>query len=108
MSETYSIIILPEAQDDMRKIILYIAGELSAPQAALALQNEFKETINSLGFMPERIKTVEEQPWRDAGIRKIKVKNYYVYFIVDDEAMTVKVMAVIYTGKDQKRDLRKL
>lgn len=108
MSETYSLIILPEAQNDIRKIILYIAGELSAPQAALALQNEFKRTIESLSSMPKRIKTVDEQPWKDAGIRKIKVKNYYIYFIVDDETMIVKVMAVIYIGRDQKRNLRKL
>jgi len=37
MSDKYKLIILPEAQQDMRGILLYIAGELCAPQAALDL-----------------------------------------------------------------------
>ena len=55
--------------------------------------------------MPKRIKTVDEQPWKDAGIRKTRVKNYYIYFIVDDEEMAVKVNAVIYVGMDQSRQM---
>ena len=101
MSEQYRLIILPEAQKDIRNIILYIARELAAPQAALNLQNEFQKEINSLAEMPRRIKIVDEQPWKDAGIRKTRVKNYYIYFLVDDEEMAVKVNAVIYVGRDQ-------
>lgn len=101
MSDQYKLIILPEAQKDIRDIILYIARELMAPQAALNLQDEFQKEINSLAEMPKRIKTVDEQPWKDAGIRKTRVKNYYIYFLVDDEQMAVKVNAVIYVGRDQ-------
>jgi len=49
--------------------------------------------------MPKRIKTVDEQPWKDIGLRKTRVKNYYIYFLVDDEEMAVKVNAVIYAGR---------
>ncbi len=38
MSDNYKIIILPEAQQDIRNIVLYIANELVSPQAALNLQ----------------------------------------------------------------------
>jgi plasmid stabilization system protein ParE len=105
MSDQYKLIILPEAQKDIRGIILYIARELMAPQAALNLQDEFQKEINSLAKMPKRIKTVDEQPWKDAGIRKTRVKNYYIYFLVDDEEMAVKVNAVIYVGRDQLRQM---
>ena len=105
MSDQYRLIILPEAQNDIRGIILYIARELMAPQAALNLQTEFQKEIKSLANMPKRIKTVDEQPWKDAGIRKTRVKNYYIYFIVDDEKMAVKVNAVIYVGMDQSRQM---
>lgn len=96
MSDQYKLIILPKAQKDIRGIILYIARELMAPHAALNLQDEFQKEINSLAKMPKRIKNVDEQPWKDAGIRKTRVKNYYIYFLVDDEEMAVKVNAVIY------------
>ena len=105
MSDQYRLIILPEAQNDIRGIILYIARELMAPQAAPNLQTEFQKEIKSLANMPKRIKTVDEQPWKDAGIRKTRVKNYYIYFIVDDEEMAVKVNAVIYVGMDQSRQM---
>ena len=105
MSDQYKLIILPEAQKDIREIVLYIARDLAAPQAALNLQDEFQKEINSLARMPKRIKTVDLQPWKDAGIRKIRVKNYYIYFLVDDAEMAVKVNAVIYVGRDQTKQM---
>ena len=105
MSDMYTPIILPEAQKDIREIVLYIARELAAPQAALSLEEKFRETIDSLRKNPQRIKTVDDQPWKDAGIRKTRVKNYYIYFIIDDEKMQVKVNAVIYVGRDQVRQM---
>lgn len=105
MSERYQLIILPEAAQDIRGIVLYVARDLAAPQAALNLQDAFQKEINSLDVMPKRIKTVDEQPWKDAGIRRTRVKNYYIYFLVDDEGMALKVIAVIYTGRDQAKHM---
>lgn len=105
MSDKYRLIILPEAQQDIRNIILYVAKDLAAPQAALNLQNAFKEGISSLAHMPERIKTVDEQPWKATGVRKIRIKNYYIYFVISEGERSVKVMAVIYVGQDQKKQM---
>ena len=105
MSKQYNLIILPEAQKDIRDIVIYIARELAAPQAALNLLAEFEKAINTLAERPKRIKTVNEQPWKDVGIRKIRVKNYYIYFLVDDDEVAVKVNAVIYTGRDQTKQM---
>jgi plasmid stabilization system protein ParE len=105
MSDLYKLIILPEAQQDIRNIVLYIARDLAAPQAALNLQDEFEKEIRSLAKMPKRIRKVDEQPWKDCGIRKTRVKNYYIYFLVDDAEMAVKVNAVIYIGRDQTKQM---
>ena len=105
MSEAYRVIVTPEAQRDIRDIVLYIARELGAPQTALHLEQSLRAEIKTLAKMPKRIKTVDEQSWKDAGIRRTLVKKYYVYFIVDDEAGSVKVIAVIYVGRDQARQL---
>lgn len=45
------------------------------------------------------------EPWSSQGVRKIRVKNYYIYFIVDDNEMSVKVNAVIYVGRDQEKQV---
>jgi len=105
MSDKYKIIILPEAQNDIRNIVLYIARELAAPQAALNLQDAFQEGINSLANMPERIKTVDEQPWKEIKVRKIRVKNYYIYFVISEQEHAVKIMSVIYVGRDQRKQM---
>ena len=102
MSEKFKVIITPVAQDDIRNSVMYIAHELANPQAAIALQNEFRKEITSLETMPSRYKVVDEQPWGALGVRKVKVKNHYVYYVTDDENKTVSVIAVIYVRMDQQ------
>ena len=98
MSEIYKLVILPEAQKDIRDIIMYIAISLAAPKAALDLQDAFEKEIMSLTRMPERFRTIDEQPRKDAGVRKIRVRNYYIYYLISELETTVKIMAVIYVG----------
>jgi plasmid stabilization system protein ParE len=105
MAKEYRVIILPEAQRDIRNIILYIADNLSSPQTARNLRAVFQKEINSLSTMPERIKTVNDQPWKCVGVRRMLVKNYYVYFVISDTENAVKIMAIIYAGRDQKRQM---
>lgn len=105
MSEKYRLLILPEAQQDLRNIIIYIAKNLAAPQAALSLQENIEKQIKTLEFNPQRVKPIDESPWKESGIRKTRVKNYYIYFIVDDKEMAVKITAVIYAGRDQTTQL---
>ena len=77
MPDYYKVIILPEAQADIKKIVHYIAGSLSAPQAALILNKTFQQEIQSLSKMPKRFAVVDAPPWKEAGIRRFTVKNYY-------------------------------
>ena len=105
MADRYKLIILPEAQHDIRNTVLHIARELAAPQAAFNLREEFQKGINSLLEMPKRFKTVDEQPWKDVGLRRLIDKNYYVYYIADDEIMTVKIIALICTRMNQENQM---
>lgn len=107
MDEKYKVIITPEAQEDIRNSIRYIARELANPQAAMALQEELRKEITSLETMPLRFKIVDEQPWGALGVRKNIVKNHYVYYITDDESKTVSVIAVIYVRMDQQNQVNK-
>ena len=107
MPETYRVIVTPEAQGDIRDIVLYIARDLGAPQTALNLEQALRAEIKSLSDMPKRIKTVDEQPWKDEGVRRMLVKKYFVYFVVDDETTAVRVTAVIYAGRDQEWQMTK-
>lgn len=106
MAEEYRVIILSEAQRDIRETVLYIARELASPMAALRLEEALEAEIVSLSCMPKRVRTIDEQPWGKAGVRRTRVKNYYIYFLVDDGEKAVKVLAVIYSRRDQEGQLR--
>ena len=40
-------------------------------------------------------------------IRKLIVKNYYVYYNVNDLTRTISIIAVIYAGMDQTKQINK-
>ena len=107
MSDQYKVIVTPEAQQDIRLIINYIADELKAPQAAINLTDLIKENIKGLSVLHKRFKVIDEQPWADEGVRKAIVKNYYVYYAVNDDDLTVYITAVIYAGMDQGKQISK-
>jgi len=39
------------------------------------------------------------------GLRRISVKNYYIYFKIYEDRKEVSVLDIIYQGRDQKRRL---
>lgn len=103
--KTYTVRITRQARDHLRAIKSYIANELFAPEAANNTIAILKKEIKSLYQMPERIKLTNEEPWRSEGIRCMRVKNYYVYFWIDEENSTVQIISVIYVARDQAAQL---
>ena len=55
----------------------------------------------SLTQFPQRVALVEEEPWRNNGIHRLPVKNFLVYFWIDEDNVNVQVIAVIYDKRDQ-------
>lgn len=102
----YTVRITRQAKEHLKKIRKYIDEELLNPDAAQKMIAVLKEEISSLSVMPERITFTEEEPWRSLGIHRMTVKNYYVYFWIDEENKRVQVMAVIYTARDQLTQLK--
>ncbi len=79
---------------------------LFAPESAKAIIEMLRNEMGKLSLMPERIKLVDEQPWNSYGIRKKKVKNYYIYFWIDEDAKRVQIIAVIYAKMDQTEQMK--
>lgn len=76
MDKKYSIYITNYALDQMQKIKRYIAEELLAPQAAKDLLSAMRDAAASLEGLPFRNPLLEEDKWREQGIRKIVVKIF--------------------------------
>ena len=101
----YTIRITRQARDHLQEIKRYISQELSAPDAALNTIRTIRAEISKLSDTPAKYKTINEEPWGSAGFRKIRVKNYYVYYWIDEINRKVQITAVIYVKREQVRQL---
>ncbi|PIN51658.1 type II toxin-antitoxin system RelE/ParE family toxin [Trueperella pyogenes] len=106
--DEYSIRITTQARAHLRTIRDYIAIELESPAAAMSVLELLRNRMSTLVSMPRHVKLIDEQPWHDMGFRRIRVKNYYVYFWVNDDAKEVNIIAVIYARRDQVQQLKEL
>ena len=106
--KTYSVKITRQAWEQLRCIKKYIEEELLAPDAARNTIAALKKEILSLSETPERIKLTTEEPWRSEGVHRMRVRNYYVYFWIDEENSRVQVTSVVYVARDQVAQLEKM
>ena len=106
--DEYKIKVTRQAKEHLALIREYIATELKEPIIAKRILELLKSEMMSLQTMPYRVKCIDEQPWGELGFRKIRVKNYYVYFCVDESRKEVQILAVIYVRRDQAKQLEQL
>ena len=92
----YNVEILPVARKDMLDIVSYISMKLSNSKAASDLAEELIKKINSLAKRPYISPAyIPIRPLKHE-YRKLIVKNYIVFYWVDEETETVTVARVIY------------
>lgn len=108
MAETYIVKITSQAQQQIQEIIHYITYDLKARDAALHLLNTLEDNFNSLAQFPQRIALIDEEPWHTKGIHRLPVKNFLVYFWIDEPNKKVQITAVIYSKRDQLRQLSQM
>ena len=101
----YEVKLTAQAIGQIGETVQYISKIMSEPEIALKWANTLQSEIGKLSFMPFKYALTEEEPWREKGIRKMPVKNFLVYYLIDDENKTVWVMAVIYGRRDQSAAL---
>ena len=106
--KAYTVRITRQAREHLRGIRKYIEGELLAPDAARNTTMALKKEIKSLSEMPERIKLTDEEPWRSEGVHRMRVKNYYVYFWIDEDSLKVYIVGYSYMGQNQDKFLSSL
>lgn len=96
----YKVKILPQAWHMLLEITRYIRDELGEPGSAEAFMSIMQENIAALNAMPNRCSVTPEEPWRSRGVRRLLVKNWFVYYLVDEHLKKVDVIAVLYARSD--------
>lgn len=102
---TYKIEYLPSALRDLTEIADYIGGKLNNPEAADRLSETIVSTIEKLTDMPYRypvyypVATFSVKPLK-MEYRKMVIKNYLVFYWVNEEKHLVTIARVIYGGRN--------
>lgn len=100
MTNDYKVGYSVDSLNDLRDIYSYIASELLVPETVVAQINRIRKAIRSLDFMPSRYVVVEWEPWHSMGIHQFPVDHFIIYYLIDNEKMTVTVVRVLYSGRD--------
>ena len=96
----YNVIVSKPARADIINIGRYIAKQLHAPQSSANLVSDIHKSIADLKHMPKKYALVSDKRLAMFGIRSIPVKNYLVFYFVDDEAKTVNVIRILYGKRE--------
>ena len=97
----YEVKLTAQATEQIPEAVSYISKNLFESETSKRWLNILQENITSLNMLPARYPLTEEEPWRTYGIRKMPVKNFLVYYLINEEQQTVVVTAVIYGRRDQ-------
>ena len=106
--DQYRIRITRQAREHLREIRRYIEQELMSPIAAKNTVAAIRKGVSSLETMPQRIHLTPEEPWCSMGIRRSQVKNFYIYFWIDEAQKKVQIIGVVYVKRDQSRQLEQM
>lgn len=105
--ENYHVHVTATAREHLESIRHYLMYELQSPVAAKKLLILLKKSISKLAVMPTSYRVIDEEPWGSQGVRKVHVKNYYIYYWVDEHNLEVFVLSVIYAKRNQRQQLIK-
>lgn len=94
--QRYEVIIANQANQDLRRIFEYISLELLSPDNAAGQLDRLEAAIDKLDTFPEGHSLYEDEPWHSRNLRVLPVDNYVVFYIPDNDEMTVTVIRVIY------------
>lgn len=89
-----------EALVDIKSIYTYISQILHAPLTARRQVNRIRKEIRDLEAFPTRYVLVEWEPWASMKMHRLPIDNYVVFYLVNEQAMAVKIVRIVYGGRN--------
>jgi toxin ParE1/3/4 len=93
------------AKQDLRDIYSYISDVLLEPVTAEKQTSRIMDAVDSLDHMPLRYRLYDKEPWCSKGLRVLPVNNYLVLYIPDESSHIVKIIRIMYGGRDVEKHL---
>ena len=101
----YEIFYTREAWEDLEEIYDYISCHLQEPETAKKLCNRIISAVKTLEILPLRNSIFEKEPWLSRGLRRMPVKNFLVFYTVNEQKRTVTIIRIMYGARDIENHL---
>lgn len=92
----YEVIISEKAQQDLREIVANITRQAQQKLRVEENVNNLAEIISNLARAPFRHPLVNDERLVTAGIRRLEIDNYIVFFIASEKEKTVSVIRILH------------
>ena len=102
---SYKTFYTKEAEQDLVDIFEYIANNLFSPETAKQQLRRIMSKIDGLDQMPQRHSIFKDEPWHSRKLRVLPVDNYLVFYLVEKEENVVKIVRIMYGGRNINEQL---
>ena len=96
----YNLVFSKIIDEDIDSCYNYIKEKLESPMAAENLMKELYEKINYIIEKPYFRPLVHDKFLASFGIRSIKVKNYLLFYDVEEDENNVNIITFMYNKRD--------
>jgi len=101
----YDVIVSPEAEADLERIVRYLAVDLGNPPAATALVDKIDARLRALETMPAKFSFCKDSVLRALGYHRAAAGNYLILYRIDEASRRVLVVHYYHPLQDYERDL---
>lgn len=96
--QEYNIVFSETAENDLDDIVEYLSN--FSPNIARRYYDEIMVKTLSLEIMPQRCAFVQDEKLRKKGYRWLFIRNYTIFFVIDEEHNIVDIRAIMYSGRE--------
>jgi len=96
----YKVNYTATAQEDLLSIVEYLSSILKAPTAAMSLLDEIEMETGILAENPLMFPISQDDYIAKRGIMHVLIKNYFMFYTIDEDAQTVSIIRILYARRD--------
>ena len=96
--ETYNVVFSDEAKADLLEIVDYLNN--FSIHIGVKYFDDIQQAVFSLAFMPQRCSFVRDEELRKKGYRWLSVRNYTIFFVIDESEKAVDIRTIAYSGRE--------
>ena len=102
----YSLNITDLAEEDILITVRYISGVLKNPIAVNNLLDEIELHEKILEDTPYIYPFVNDEYLSEKGLKYIRIKNFLLFYIIDEDTRIVNVIRFLYSRRNWKDILK--